>query len=92
MPPRLGPSNPLARNPLTSALAESQTPAGPQRTTFSLSLDVAERARDAAHYQRVPVVEIVETAIRSYVATLEQERGEPFPARPRPRRRRRLRS
>ncbi|MDP9122976.1 MAG: hypothetical protein M3O15_16655 [Acidobacteriota bacterium] len=86
---RLGTSNPLAGNPLTSALAEAQRSGPPPRTTFSLSLDVAERARDAAYFQRIPVVEIVETAIRAYVETLERERGEPFPQRPRRRKRRR---
>jgi len=88
---RLGQSNPLAANPLAAALAEASAgrPAG--RTTFSLSLDVAERARDAAHELRSPVVEIVETAIREYVERLERERGEPFAERPRQRRRRRSR-
>ncbi len=82
MPARLGRSNPLTANPLTAALAEAQT-GPPPRTTFSLSLDVAERARDAAHFERLTVVELVETAIREYVAKLEARRGEPFPQRPR---------
>jgi hypothetical protein len=86
---RLGSSNPLLANPLTAALAESQAQVGaPRRTTFSLNPEVAERARDAAHFQRVSVVELVETAIRAYVETLERDRGEPFPERPRRRRRR----
>jgi len=86
-PSRLGTSNPLTANPLTAALAEAQA-GPPPRTTFSLSLDVAERARDAAYELRLPVVEVVETAIREHVARLEEQRGEPFPPRPRPRRRR----
>ena len=86
---RLGTSNPLtAVNPLTAALAEGQ--AGPsRRTTFSLSLDVADLARDAAHELRLTVVDLVETAIREHVARLEEQRGEPFTPRPRPRSRRR---
>jgi len=87
---RLGRLNPLASaNPLTTALSEAQAAAGTaRRTTFSVSLDVAERARDAAHHLRIPVVELVETSIREHVARLEHERGEPFPERPRRRRRR----
>jgi hypothetical protein len=87
---RLGSSNPLlGGNPLSAALSEGQAQAGPpRRTTFSLNPEIAERARDVAHFQRIPVVEVVEAAIRSYVETLERERGEPFPERPRRRRRR----
>lgn len=84
---RLGRSNPLhsptaVGNPLAAALDVAQN--GPaQRTTFSLSLEVAERARDAAYELRLPVVEVVERAIRTYVEQLERERGVPFLARPR---------
>jgi hypothetical protein len=84
--PRLGPGNPLTSNPLTAAL----TVAGPApRTTVSLSLEVAERARDAAHELRLPLVALVETAIREHVERLERERGVPIPERPQRRRRRR---
>ena len=84
---RLGRS-PLASNPLTAALAESQAKTKAPRTTFSLGVEEAERARDAAYHLRLPVVEVVETAIREYVAKLEEEQGKPFPPRPQRRRRR----
>jgi hypothetical protein len=86
---RLGSSNPLASNPLTAALSEAQVQAGtPRRTTFSLNPEIAERAREVAYFLRIPVVEVVERAIREHVERLERERGEPFPERPRRRRRR----
>jgi hypothetical protein len=74
--------SPLAGDPLVTAFAEARR-TQPRRTTFSLGLEVAEAARDAAYFERVTVVELVETAILHYVQELEDRRGEPFAKRPR---------
>jgi len=63
--------------------AESQRgPCRVGRRSFALSPSVAERVRDAAHFEGVPEVEIVETAIRRHLSTLERRRGRAFPPRP----------
>jgi hypothetical protein len=74
--------SPRIGDPLGETLVEPRRSLA-RRTTFSLGLEIAEAARDAAYFERATVVELVETAILHYVRALEEQRGEPFAKRPR---------
>lgn len=45
---------------------------------------VADRARDAAFWERIPIGVLLEKALMFYIYELERRRGSPFPPRPAP--------
>ena len=52
------------------------------RATFHLSADLFDRARDAAYWTPgLTLSGLCEAGLRSEIAHMEQERGEPFPKR-----------
>lgn len=68
-----------SHSPIAAAIGRSARKATPpQRTTFSLSREVAGRVRDAAAWERVSVVEYVEQALLAAVEAGEREHGESF--------------
>lgn len=75
----------LADSPLSGLAAARQQvrKATARRTSLSTSLEVAARVRAAAYWERMTVVEYTERALLAAVTSGEQERGEPYPPRPR---------
>lgn len=51
------------------------------KATLYLPSDLLERLRNAACEERVPLGQIAEKALRSYLARAEKKRGSPYPRR-----------
>lgn len=47
-------------------------------TSFNLSEELMERVRDAAWWERTPVVTLVSDAIEAHLAELEKKNGGPY--------------
>ncbi len=72
----------LKDSPLAGALGKVPRKKAPERTSLMVAPEVAERIRDAAHWQRQTLSKLVEEAILEKVERLETARGEVFPPRP----------
>jgi len=55
------------------------------RQTYHVDAVLVEKIRNIAYWDRITVTEVVNAAIRSHVARLEEERGEEYPDRRRER-------
>jgi hypothetical protein len=75
-------SDPLAA--LTATRAQGKPKGGRRQelTSFSVSVHVGERVRNAAHYNRETLMQFVETALMDRVEALEEQHGGVFPPRP----------
>ena len=76
----------LTDSPLSGLTAARQLTrkATVDRTGLSVSLDVAARVRAAAYWEPgETVVGITKRALLAEIERMEQERGEPYPPRPR---------
>ena len=76
----------LANSPLAAVLTptkQSERPQGRREpvTTFSISVEVGERVRNAAHHLRMSCKEFVEEAVMNRVREREKEHGGVFPPR-----------
>jgi len=70
------------RNVLAEALRAPPPAQKAGRTALGVDHEVANRLRDAAHWERRSVKDMAEEALLEYVERLESERGEPYPPRP----------
>jgi len=82
MAKRLGDS-PLARRIGAAKAAQTPTKQRRQTTTLAIGREIAERARDAAHWNRESLRALIERATLAEIDKMERERGEVFPPRPR---------
>ena len=76
----------LASDPLAALTAtKAAKPKGGRRqelTSFSVSVQIGERVRNAAYFNRETLMQFVETALMDRVEALEEEHGGVFPPRP----------
>lgn len=77
----------LANSPLAAVLTPTKPTEKPQGrrepiTTFSVSAEVGERVRNAAHHLRMTTKDFVEKAVMDRVREREKEYGNVFPPRP----------
>jgi hypothetical protein len=75
-------SDPLAALTATKAHTKPKGGRRQELTSFSVSVQVGERVRNAAYFNRETLMQFVETALMERVEALEEEHGNVFPPRP----------
>ena len=76
IPPK--PTNKAKTPPKKPAPAPKAEAAPRARLTIQIDGDVAERAKNAAYWDRVPLAQLVEEGLRLVVDKMERARGEVF--------------
>lgn len=57
---------------------KTRPPGSDERQPVKISVDVAEKARACAYWERIGLSELVDTAVRAHVEKLEKKHGEPY--------------
>ena len=77
------PLDAIAPAPMASMAAKVTRPAAMGKYPLRVPLDLLEKARDVAYWDRCGVSELAEVALRAEIARREKKRGKPYPRRER---------